>query len=185
MKKIIRMTFDVLICLLCWLTISPLFYYLAGRWGLKSGRLLLMLGSPLFLIVYLCIFVWGYVTYLDYERKYYFTNENRIERITGVRLPDMDVVEYDQGRTSITGDYTDWLLVEFEEIPSEEVYQTLDSLIASQKTGWRKQGVVYKFSVVWGNHFPAPTGENEDEDRFFDISFEERSRQAVIDCGMW
>lgn len=185
MKRIVRITFVAIICILCWFTISPIFYYLAGRWELTKWRLLLMLVSPLFLIVYLCLFVWGYVTYLDYERKYYFTNEDRIERITGVRLPDMDIVEYNKGMTSITGDYRDWLLVEFEKIPSEKVCQTLDILIASQKTGWRKRGDVYEFSVTWGNHFPAPIGENEDEDRFFSISFEARSKWAVIECGMW
>ena len=56
-----------------------------------------MLVSPLFIIVYLFIFICGYATFLDYERKYYFTNEDRIERITGVRLPNMDIVEYNKG----------------------------------------------------------------------------------------
>ena len=112
LQKIIKLT----ICLLCWLTISPLFYYLAGKWGMKKGRLSLMLVSPLFIISYLIILLWGYATYLDYERKYYFTNEDRIERITGVRLPDMDIVEYNKGKSGFTGDYSDRLLLEFRSI---------------------------------------------------------------------
>ena len=96
MKTIEKIT-RFLTCFFCWLTISPLFYYLAGKWGMKKGRLSLMLVSPLFIISYLIILLWGYATYLDYERKYYFTDEDRIERITGVWLPDMDIVEYNKG----------------------------------------------------------------------------------------
>ena len=144
-----------------------------------------MLVSPLFLIVYLCLFVWGYVTYLDYERKYYFTDEDRIERITGVRLPDMDIVEYDQGMTSITGDYSDRLLLEFEKIPSEGVYQTLDSFIETRKTGWQMNDSVYVFSATWGNGMPTPKGESEDEDRSFCISFKKESKRVTINSSMW
>lgn len=56
-----------------------------------------MLVSPLLIIVYRFIFICGYATFLDYERKYYFTDEDRIERITDVRLPDMDIVKYNKG----------------------------------------------------------------------------------------
>lgn len=56
-----------------------------------------MLVSPLLIIVYRFIFICGYATFLDYERKYYFIDEDRIERITDVRLPDMDIVEYNKG----------------------------------------------------------------------------------------
>lgn len=184
MKTIEKIT-RFLTCLFCWLTISPLFYYLAGKWGMKKGRLSLMLVSPLFIISYLIILLWGYATYLDYERKYYFTNEDRIERITGVRLPDMDIVEYNKGKSGFTGDYSDRLLLEFEKIPSEGVYQTLDSLIETGKTGWRMNDSVYVFSVAWGNGMLAPKGESEDEDRSFSISFKKGSKKATINSGMW
>ena len=132
---------------------------------MKKGRLYLMLASPLFIIGYLIILLWGYATYLDYERKYYFPNEDRIERITGVRLPDMDIVEYNKSKSGFTRDYSDRLLLEFEKIPSEGIYQTLDSLIEAGKTGWRMNDSVYVFSFAWGNGMPAPKGESEDVDR--------------------
>ena len=185
MKKIIRNTFVAIIRIFCWLTVSPLFYYLAGRWKLTKWRLPLMLISPLFLVTYFIIMIWGYFTYVDLQRKYYFTDEDRIERITGVRFPDMNIVEYNKGRTSFTGDYTDVLLVEFEEIPSEKVYQTLDSLIYMDKASWRKKGDSYEFSMMWGNGMPAPKGESDDEDRMFCISFGKGSRRAIIQSGMW
>ena len=42
-------------------------------------------------------------------------NEDRIERITGVKLPEMSIIKYHKGRTSITGDYNDRIIVEFED----------------------------------------------------------------------
>lgn len=92
-----------------------------------------MLISPLFLIAYLFIFAWGYDAYVNYQRKYYFTDEDRIERITGIRLPDMDIVEFNKAKSGFIGDYSDRIHVEFEKIPSEGVYQTLDSLIKQER----------------------------------------------------
>ena len=143
-----------------------------------------MLVSPLFIIVYLFIFICGYATYLDYERKYYFTDENRIERITGVRFPYMDIVEYQQSKSRMM-DYSDQLVVEFVRIPSGKVYQMLDSLIETRTTGWRKNGETYIFSTMWGNGLPAPKGESEDEDRSFSISFGKGSKRATINSSMW
>ena len=174
----------VLICLISWLTISPLFYYLSEKWGFKRGRLFLVLISPFFLILYLIVFVWGYSTYMDYKRKYYFTNEDRIERITGVKLPEMSVIEYHQGGRSII-DYSDRFVVKFEKDISEQTYQTLDSLIATNKTNWRKKGNNYVFSTMWGNGIPAPEGENEKEDRTFSIAIEKGNNKATINSGMW
>ena len=181
----IKNMFRAFICFFCWLTISPLFYYLAGRWGLKRGRLLLMLLSPLFLIVYLCLFAWGYDAYVDYQRKYYFTDNDKIERITGVRFPDMEIIEYSEGKRGFTGDYSDRLIVEFEEVPAEKVYQTLDSLVDTGKTGWRMNDSAYVFSATWGNGMLAPKGESDNEDRSFGISFSKGSKKAMIHSGMW
>ena len=175
----------VIVCILCWLTISPLYYYLSGKWGLKQGRLFLMLVSPLFLILYFIVFVWGYFSYIDYQRKYYFTDVDRIERITGVKFPEMSIIDYHHGRTSFTGDYSDSLIVKFEEDISEKTYQTLDSLITTYKTSWRKKGNIYLFSVMWGNGMPTPEGENDEEDRTFSIAIEKGNNKATINSGMW
>ena len=175
----------ILFCFLCWLTISPLFYYLAGKWGMKKGKLLLMLVSPLFLIVYFYVFVWGYDTYVNHQRKYYIVDEDRIESITGVRLPNMEVVDYIEGERGFTGDFSDRLIIEFEEIPSEIVYQTLDSLIDTGKTGWRMNDNTYEFNSMWGNGMPAPKGEKDNEERSFSISFNRGSKKASILIRMW
>ena len=95
------------------------------------------------------------------------------------------LIEYSEGKRGFTGDYSDRLLLEFEKIPSEGVYQTLDSLIETRKTGWRMNDSVYVFSATWGNGMPAPKGESEDEDRSFSISFKKGNKKATINSGMW
>ena len=175
----------IIICLFCWLTISPLFYSLSGKWGFERGRLFLTLVSPLFLMLYFIFFVWGYFTYMDYQRKYYFIDEGRIERITGVKCPEMNIIEYHQSRTSFTGDYSDQLIVEFEEDISEKTFQTLDSLVIIENTGWRNNRDAYVYSVMWGNGMPTPEGENREEDRIFSLTIKKGSNKATINSGMW
>ena len=72
----------------------------------------------------------------------------------------------------------------FEDI-SEKTYQTLDSLITTDKTSWRKKGNIYLFSVMWGNGMPTPEGENDEEDRTFSIAIENGNNKATINSGMW
>ena len=133
----------------------------------------------------ICLFAWGYDAYVDYQRKYYFTDNDKIERITGVRFPDMEIIEYSEGKRGFTGDYSDRLIVEFEEVPAEKVYQTLDSLVDTGKTGWRMNDSAYVFSATWGNGMLAPKGESDNEDRSFGISFSKGSKKAMIHSGMW
>ena len=68
--------------------------------------------------------------------------------------------------TSIVGNYSDQIIVEFKENIPDELYQTLDSLIATKKTKWHKNGTVYEFRWIWGGHMPAPKGEDDEEERF-------------------
>lgn len=184
MKVMIKIL-KVLVCFVCWLTISPLFYYLSGRWKLMRRRLFLMLVSPLFLYLYLNILIYGFQAYIDYQRKYYFANEERIERITGIQFPDMDIVEYHKGSSSFTGDYSDALEMELEDSLSETFYHSLDSLIETGHTGWEKKGNTYVFSKTWGNGLPAPEGESDEEDRSFSVTLEKGSKRVFINSRMW
>ena len=178
-------TIKVLIGILCWLTISPLFYFLAGRWKLAKERTFLMLISPLFLVLYCVIYIWVLCICGNIQRKYYFMNEDRIERITGVKLPEMSIIKYHKGRTSITGDYNDRIIVEFEDYIPDDLFQTLDSLIDTKKTEWRKNGPVYEFNLIWGGLMPVPKGEDDDAHRFFEITIEKGSNKATINNGVW
>lgn len=184
-QKVFTTILQWLVSLFCWLTVSPLFCYLAGRWTLmgKKLRVCLMLISPLFLIVYFILYLLVSGVYYDYRREHRFADKEVLERITGVAYPDFEVVKYTKGEESFLGDYHDELTIEFKEMPSAAFYQSLDSLVTTDV--WFLHDNVYSFSAIWGNGFPAPQGESEEEDMMFDIHIEKGSKQAVISYGAW
>ena len=104
---------------------------------------------------------------------------DRIERITGVRLPEYEVTRFFLGPVMLMGDFTDTLYIEFESIPSDELFEKMDSL------NWYREGDKYSFSTSWGNGSPAPEGENDEEDRFFKIKLTKGEKTGIIVYGMW
>jgi len=212
MKQIIIKITQWLTILLSWLTISPLFVYLASRWELigKKVRILLLLISPLMLIVYFIIFLLALQGYYDYQRKYHFADNEVIERITGVAFPEVDIIDYEKGESGFLGDYSDKLILEMEEELSESTYHYLDSIISAGNTEWSKHtsdkitssqldsliishGVeewlknsdVYTCTVIWGNGFSAPPGEDDEEDMAFSLSLKKGSKIVTLEFGAW
>ena len=104
---------------------------------------------------------------------------DRIERITGVRIPEYKVTKAFIGPTSFLGDFEDSLYIEFETLPSDELFEKMDSL------NWYREGDKYSFSTSWGNGSPAPEGENDEEDRFFEIQLTKGEKTGIIVYGMW
>jgi hypothetical protein len=176
-----------LILLLSWLTISPLFIYLARKWLLigKKVRILLLLISPLMLIGYFILFLLALQGYDDYQRKYRFANNETIERITGVAFPELDIIDYKKDNRGFLGDYKDRLTLEMEDELSESTYLYLDSIISAGNTQWLKQGDEYSYSIMWGNGLPAPKGEREDDDGMFSLSFKKGSKIINLSHGSW
>ena len=184
MKQVIIRFAQWLTLLLSWLTISPLFVYLASRWKMigKRVRILLFLISPLLLIIYSLSAIIGYY---DYHRKYHFADNEVIERITGVAFPEVDIIDYEKGRPSFTGDYSDELTLEMEHELSESTYHYLDSIINSGDTGWSKHEDEYSYSIMWGNGLPTPKGESEEDDGMFSLSFKKGSKIINLSHGSW
>jgi len=104
---------------------------------------------------------------------------DRIERITGVRIPEYKVTKAFIGPTSFNGDFEDSLYIEFETLPSDELFEKMDSL------NWYREGDEYSFSTSWGNGSSAPEGENDEEDRFFKIKLTKGEKTGIIVYGMW
>ena len=104
---------------------------------------------------------------------------DRIERITGVRIPEYKVTKAFIGPTSFLGDFEDSLYIEFETLSSDELFEKMDSL------NWYREGDKYSFSTSWGNGSPAPEGENDEEDRFFKIKLTKGEKTGIIVYGMW
>lgn len=116
-----------------------------------------------------------------------FADNKRVERITGVPFPEYDIVEYKRGGSNFLGDYKDEIVVEMKSELSDADFCRLDSIIANDsKTNWRKNNdSSYTFGIMWGTSFPAPPGENSEEDRFFYIEIRKGSKRAQIHYGAW
>ncbi|MBO4565160.1 MAG: hypothetical protein J5720_06980 [Bacteroidaceae bacterium] len=110
---------------------------------------------------------------------------DRIERITKIRIPEYQVTKAFIGPTTFTGDFTDSLYIEFESMPSAELFEQIDSLIAAGKSGWHKDNNEYSYNVTWGNGIPAPEGEKDEEDRFFKLNITKGEKTGLIVYGMW
>lgn len=174
-------------CFIFWLTLSPVFFFLAKRWKLlgKKMRILLLIVSPFGLLFLLYVAMLLTAGYFEYDRNYRFTNRRTLEEMTGVMLPKFKVVERKKGRGSFNGDYNDKIIIEFKTIP-ENLYHQLDSLCLIGV--WKKSNEdpeTYHWGNHWGNGRPAPKGQNDDEDRFISIDITKGKKQATIQHGMW
>ncbi len=109
----------------------------------------------------------------------------RIERITGVRVPDFKVIKTFEGERHFTGDFMDTLIIEFETVPPEELFIEIDRKIATSKTKWKKTGDRYSFFTAWGNGYPAPVGESEGADGIFGITITNGKKMGKIIDGAW
>ena len=187
MKTLLVRTIQWLTLLLSWLTLSPLFFYLARKWQLigKKVRMFLLLISPLMLIVYVVAVLFILQGYDGYKRKHHFASNEVIERITGVAFPELSIIDYEKGEAGFLGDYNDMLTLEMEYDLSESTYHYLDSVISAGDTNWSKHNDVYRYSIMWGNGFPAPKGENEEDDMTFSLSFKAGSKKVTLNYGAW
>lgn len=187
MKSNIENILKIIALLLLWVLFSPLFLFFALRWKIvrKGWSTALFVISPFMTIVYFLLtilVVWGYS---EYDRKYGYSNNKVIERITGVEFPKLYIQEYNKGMKSFNGDYSDSFVLEMESELSESAYMVLDSLVVADNTNWSFYNGEYRFSLMWGNGMVTPDGESSNEDRTFYLSFKKGSRIMNLDTGMW
>ena len=83
------------------------------------------------------------------------------------------------------GDFNERFTIEFKTMPSDEMFDEIDKMIETGKTGWHKEGNDYVFNCMWGNGFKAPKGEDENEDRIFGITLTRGKKQGTIRHGAW
>ena len=146
--------------------------------GIKSciGCLGIILGSLLILFL---------GSYVYYEWIWEEWPVERIERITGAKVPKFTIIERHEGERHFTGDYLDTIRIEFESIPSDELFEKIDSMISSNSTKWEKKDSSYSYSTFWGNGYPAPEGESEAADGIFMITLIKGSKYGEIVDGAW
>ena len=84
------------------------------------------------------------------ERRYRY-NQDKIENIIGIELPEFNVVDYNEREinTHLALGYEMLKTLEFKEIPSQSFYNKLDSLCYLNKGLWRnKEYVSFLDSVI-------------------------------------
>ena len=113
--------------ILSWLTLSPLLLILDGRWKLlpKWLRIVLFVLSPMMLICIILALSFADKEAEDHFHRYHFIKPRVIERITGVRFPKYQVVDYSNGYFCHSIHHYDTNL-EFENIPDEAFYKALE-----------------------------------------------------------
>ena len=156
------------------------------RWIKLLFKILgIVVSAIVILVIVLFVSIWLWDFSDDYNRKHYFQNRDRIERITGVALPKFKVTEYHEDRRSFTGDYWDYFDIEFKNALPDSLFDELDKKIEAGNTGWSKEGNKYSFSQTWGNGMPAPSGESDNADRMFGITIIKGSKEGKINHGIW
>lgn len=109
MKMLVVKISQWLICAICWVLISPLFYYLCRKWNLvgKTLRIILLMISPLFLLIYFIIIIVGVDYYINHRYDCRRTVEKMIEIPPQIHLPKYSVIEFEKGRRNFNGDHSD------------------------------------------------------------------------------
>ena len=110
-----------------WLTLSPLLLIFDGRWKLlpKWLRIMLFVLSPMMLVIIILALSFAHEEAVDHFHRYHFIKPRVIERITGVRFPKYQVVDYSNGYFCHSIHHYDTNL-EFENIPDEAFYKALE-----------------------------------------------------------
>ena len=110
-----------------WLIFSPLLLVFDGRWKQLPRRLRIVLFvlSPMMLICIILAVSFADKEAEDHFHRYHFIKPRVIERITGVRFPKYQVVDYSNGYFCHSIHHYDTNL-EFENIPDEAFYKALE-----------------------------------------------------------
>ena len=124
-------------------------------------------------------------SYVYYEWIWEEWPTERIERVTGVKVPSYKIIEAHKGERAFTGDHEDWYEIKFKNMPSDELFDEIDRMIANCNTGWQRDGNKYSFSVIWGNGLPTPKGESDNFDGTFSITITKGEKLGEIRSGSW
>lgn len=172
----IRPMLEGLLVVGCWLTVSPLLYYISRNWETKErwlARVSILL-SPLFLGGYIALIARGVLAYEDYQREHRFQDVDSIEEITGVKLPEMKVLEYYKSKQSTHFyQYRDSFTFVFRKPVSYATIERIDSLINTGKSHWGAEGNSYGYG-----------GRIDDAGSWLSIQFDKKSGKGRVHYTM-
>ena len=107
-------------------------------------------GIVMFLLVSTFIEDITYGYYLQPSRKHFFDDAKKLSNEVNVEIPEYKVKRYKKGYTNEKGDYTDKMKLKFIETPTDEFYNTLDSISNIKDSNWQKlHDGTYFFYKEW------------------------------------
>ena len=87
-------------------------------------------------MVYFVVLILVKQSYSDWHRSPGIPIQKVLERITGIALDDLKIIEYDKSPRSFAGDYSAELILEMGSAPSEILFPFVDILIANGSDYW-------------------------------------------------
>ena len=154
MKKLVQW----IIILVCWFTLSPLFYYLAKKWKLLRTlwRAVLLLISPLFWFLHIILLIVLINLADDMYRRFQFRDHETIAEITKSPFPSYMVLYHypEYCNSQVYADSKDFM---FYRLPSDSFYEAIDSLTLIENSGWRLEinnRYTYEKSLHWNIGMP-------------------------------
>ena len=133
------------------------------------------------LIVSLLLLIGGIDAYYKWIRPE--LTHARIERITEISVP-----RFEMFLSRIGYDFfhdPDSYILYFKSTPSDELFNEIDKKMSSGNTNWKRNGNKYTFSIMWGDGYPAPKGESEDEIGKFSFSITKGKDVGDLIIGVW
>ena len=109
--------------------------------------------------------------YAYYEWFYQEWSPARIERITGVDIPECELGPPNNMHIYAYDDFRIHSIL-FKSVPRENTFIEIDRRIAEGCKEWKKEGDKYIYSVTWGKGYSTPTPKGEKDAEYATFSFE-------------
>ena len=148
------------------ITVSPFAFVWLRKWGILknlAGRIVVLALSPLCICLICCI--GEGIHHHNYRQNYPYANAGYIESITECSLPEFKVKTLTLSPPDFHGDFVDSFTLEFSEIPDEEFYHRLDSLVTAKAD---------EYEAIWERTPECALSKWECEDGLYRFHYREK-----------
>lgn len=120
-----------------------------------------------------------------------FKNREELEDVVEMRLPNYKVKKYYEDTSfDIHGDYSDSLLIEFDNMPSKAFIEKVNKMVEqdsgkTEKRWLKKDEHRYRFQARYGDGGRVPKCREGRSDWHISMDFSDNSKSAVIVYGYW
>ena len=186
-KIMLKQIIKSIVLTLVWCAVPSLFLFLAYKWQMpcKWLRLVLAMLSPLCLIIYIVLIFaimnsWDIYKWNHSRDDIYFSNEARLEDITGVRFDIDKIVDYHSDEWDFVGDCYKSTKILLKNRP--DCYK-LDSLVQEER--WEKRGNRYFFTARLGPGEYIPKGDSQTEKKWLEVIAAPDYDTLFVLSGVW